>query len=80
MTAPWSPDELRLMNAAGELHIAVKRSDGSLQRWVPICHRADRRYRGPTPGCASELAGPHRHKADLTGTGPGFVPGRGRHR
>ena len=36
MTAPWSPDELRLMNAAGELHIAVKRSDGSLQRWVPI--------------------------------------------
>jgi hypothetical protein len=36
MTAPWSPDELRLMNAAGELRIAVKRSDGSLRRWVPI--------------------------------------------
>ena len=36
MTASWSPDELRLMDAAGELRIAVKRSDGSLRRWVPI--------------------------------------------
>ena len=36
MTASWSPEELRLMNAAGELRIAVKRSDGSLRRWVPI--------------------------------------------
>jgi hypothetical protein len=36
MTASWSPDELHLMNAAGELRIAVKRSDGSLRRWVPI--------------------------------------------
>ena len=36
MTASWSPDELRLMNEAGELRIAVKRSDGSLRRWVPI--------------------------------------------
>jgi hypothetical protein len=36
MTASWSPDELRLTNAAGELQIAVKRSDGSLRRWVPI--------------------------------------------
>ena len=36
MTALWSPDELRLMNAAGELRIAVKRSDGSLRGWVPI--------------------------------------------
>ena len=36
MTASWSPDELGLMNAAGELQIAVKRSDGSLRRWVPI--------------------------------------------
>ena len=36
MGAPWSPDELRLINAAGELRIAVKRSDGSLRRWVPI--------------------------------------------
>ena len=36
MTVPWSPDELRLMNAAGELRIAVKRSDGSLRQWVPI--------------------------------------------
>lgn len=33
---PWSPDQLRLIDAAGELHIAVKRSDGSLRRWVPI--------------------------------------------
>jgi len=36
MTASWSPDKLRLMNAAAELQIAVKRSDGSLRRWVPI--------------------------------------------
>jgi hypothetical protein len=36
MTASWSPDELHLVNAAGELRIAVKRSDGSLRRWVPI--------------------------------------------
>jgi hypothetical protein len=36
MTASWSPDELRLVNAAGELQIAVKSSDGSLRRWVPI--------------------------------------------
>jgi hypothetical protein len=36
MTALWAPDDLRLMNAAGELSIAVKRSDGSLRRWVPI--------------------------------------------
>jgi hypothetical protein len=36
MTASWSPDELRLVNAAGELRIAVKRTDGSLRQWVPI--------------------------------------------
>ena len=36
MTAPWSPDDLRLMNAARELQIAVRRSDGSLRGWVPI--------------------------------------------
>ena len=36
MTASWSPDELRLMNAAGELQIAVRRSDGSVRQWVPI--------------------------------------------
>ena len=36
MTASWSPDELRLINAAAELRIAVKRSDGSLRGWVPI--------------------------------------------
>jgi hypothetical protein len=36
MTAPWSPDDLRLVNAAAELLIAVKRADGGLRRWVPI--------------------------------------------
>ena len=36
MTASWSQDELRLVNAARELQIAVERSDGSLGRWVPI--------------------------------------------
>ena len=36
MTASWSPDELGLLSAAGELLIAVKRSDGSLRRWVPV--------------------------------------------
>jgi hypothetical protein len=35
MTAPWSPDDLHLMDAARELQIAVRRSDGSLRRWVP---------------------------------------------
>ena len=36
MTATWSPDDLRLMDGAGELEIAVERSDGSLGQWVPI--------------------------------------------
>ena len=36
MTASWSTDELRLITAAGELQIAVKRADGSLRGWVPI--------------------------------------------
>jgi hypothetical protein len=36
MATPWSADELRLLNAAGELHISAKRVDGSLLRWVPI--------------------------------------------
>jgi hypothetical protein len=36
MNASWSPEELRLVNAAGELQIAVKRSDGSLRHWLPI--------------------------------------------
>ena len=36
MTARWSPDDLRLIDAAGELRIAVRRSDGGLRRWVPI--------------------------------------------
>jgi hypothetical protein len=36
MTTRWSAEDLRLMDVAGELQIAVKRSDGSLRRWVPI--------------------------------------------
>jgi hypothetical protein len=36
MTALWSPEDLRLLDAAGELQIAVKRFDGSLRRWVPV--------------------------------------------
>jgi hypothetical protein len=36
MTAPWSPDDLRLIDAARELQIAVRRSDGGLRHWVPI--------------------------------------------
>jgi hypothetical protein len=36
MTAPWSPDDLRLIDAATELRIAVRSTDGSLRRWVPI--------------------------------------------
>ncbi|MBB4685111.1 DUF2255 family protein [Amycolatopsis jiangsuensis] len=36
MSGAWSPDELRLLDAAAELEIAVERSDGSLRRWVPI--------------------------------------------
>lgn len=36
MTATWSPHELERITAAGELHIAVKRTDGSLRRWTPI--------------------------------------------
>ena len=36
MTAAWSPDDLSLMDAARELQIAVRSSDCSLGRWVPI--------------------------------------------
>ena len=36
MTAPWSPDDLRRIDAATELQIAVRSADGSLRRWVPI--------------------------------------------
>ena len=34
--APWSPDDLRLLDGAGELEIAVERRDGGPRRWVPI--------------------------------------------
>jgi hypothetical protein len=36
MTAAWSPDELQRIGAAQELHIAINRADGTLQRAVPI--------------------------------------------
>ena len=36
MTASWSPPELERINAAVELDIAVKRTDGTLGRWTPI--------------------------------------------
>ncbi|MEU4519941.1 DUF2255 family protein [Amycolatopsis sp. NPDC024027] len=36
MTSPWSPEDLRLINAAKELQIAVEHADGRLRRWVPI--------------------------------------------
>ena len=36
MTAHWSPDDLRLINAAAELQIAVRRPDGGLRRWVTV--------------------------------------------
>lgn len=36
MTASWSSDELRLLDAAMELEIAVRRADGRLRRWVTV--------------------------------------------
>ncbi|WP_250033196.1 DUF2255 family protein [Paractinoplanes maris] len=36
MTGRWSAEELRRVAEAGELEIAVRRSDGSLRRWVPV--------------------------------------------
>lgn len=36
MTATWSGDELDRIGRAEELHIATKRADGTLRRWVPI--------------------------------------------
>lgn len=36
MTDTWSPPELERIEAARELHIAVKRSDETLRRWTPI--------------------------------------------
>jgi hypothetical protein len=36
MTARWTAEDLRLLDAAGELEIAVRRADGSLRRWLPI--------------------------------------------
>jgi len=36
MTASWSPEDLRQMDAARELEIAVKRSDGTSRKWVPV--------------------------------------------
>jgi len=36
MTATWIPEDLGRIDSADELEIAVKRADGTLQRWVPI--------------------------------------------
>ncbi|MDG4824758.1 DUF2255 family protein [Asanoa sp. WMMD1127] len=36
MTAGWSADDLRLIDASAELRIAVRGVDGSLRRAVPI--------------------------------------------
>jgi hypothetical protein len=36
MTTDWPPEDLRRIDDAIELEIAVHRSDGSLARWVPI--------------------------------------------
>ena len=36
MTTRWSAEDLRRIGAAGELEIAVRRSDGSLRPWLPI--------------------------------------------
>jgi len=36
MTAGWSAEDLRLIDEAVELDIAVRRADGSLRRWAPI--------------------------------------------
>ena len=36
MTVAWSPDELERIGAAEELHVAIRRTDGTLHREVPI--------------------------------------------
>jgi hypothetical protein len=36
MTTLWSAEDLRLLDAAGELQIAVRRPDGGLRPWLPI--------------------------------------------
>ena len=36
MTASWSPHELERINAAHELHIAGRRTDGTMRAWTPI--------------------------------------------
>lgn len=36
MTVTWSAHELRCIDEARELCIAVKRADGTLRRWTPI--------------------------------------------
>lgn len=36
MIVPWSRPELQSIDTAAELHIAVKRADGTLRRWTPI--------------------------------------------
>jgi len=36
MSAPWSADDLRLLDAADELEISVKSRDGAQRGWTPI--------------------------------------------
>ncbi|MCW2752374.1 MAG: hypothetical protein JWR83_3484 [Aeromicrobium sp.] len=36
MAAPWSADELSLLDDAGELRIAIRRGDDTLRAWMPI--------------------------------------------
>ena len=36
MTNVWSPHDLARIDAAHELHIAVRRADDTLRRWTPI--------------------------------------------
>jgi hypothetical protein len=36
MTPAWTPEELDRIGSADELQIAVRRADGTSQRWTPI--------------------------------------------
>lgn len=36
MRPPWTPEQLRLVDAARELKITTWRPDGTLRRWLPI--------------------------------------------
>ena len=36
MIVTWSPEELKSICSAAELHIAIRRPDGRLRHWTPI--------------------------------------------